>query len=153
MRACEVVSALPSAPDFLVLPDIVGGGLASLELSLSWLPRLSGVAPPYLAVQDGMPEEAVSRSCAGITGIFVGGTLQWKLRTAAAWVALAHRLEMRCHIGRVGTVDRLRWARRIGADSIDSSLPLWSRENMDRFLLGLSESPQVEFAFAPSTGQ
>lgn len=40
---------------------------------------------------------------------------------------------MACHVGRVGTAKRVAWARRIGATSIDSSLPLWSVENLRSF--------------------
>jgi hypothetical protein len=44
----------------------------------------------------------------------------------------------------VGTPDRVRWARRIGADSIDSALPLWSSDNLARFLRALEPEPQRE---------
>jgi hypothetical protein len=70
-------------------------------------------------------------------GLFVGGSLDWKLATAAAWVELAHARGMRCHIGRVGPADRVRWARDIGADSIDSSLPLRDRGKLVAFLRAL----------------
>jgi hypothetical protein len=32
-------------------------------------------------------------------GLFVGGSLAWKLETSARWVQLAHGHGMRCHIG------------------------------------------------------
>jgi len=63
--------------------------------------------------------------------------LPWKLRSAREWVRLAHRHGIKAHVGRVGTERRVAWARRIGADSIDSCLPLWSEENLERFLRGL----------------
>jgi NADPH:quinone reductase-like Zn-dependent oxidoreductase len=66
--------------------------------------------------------------------LFVGGSLPWKLATGERWVRFAHAHGRRCHIGRVGTPRRVAWARRIGADSIDSCLPLWSRENLDAFV-------------------
>jgi hypothetical protein len=47
---------------------------------------------------------------------------------------------MRWHIGRVGTADRVRWARDVSADSIDSSLPLRHREHLTRFLAALDTS-------------
>ena len=50
------------------------------------------------------------------------------------WVKVAHELGVKCHIGRVGTARRVRWAARIGADSIDSALPLWSKENLAVFI-------------------
>ena len=139
-------------PDFIVLPDLVAQGRASLEFSASYVvgerAPLGGYpagAPLYLAVQDGMSiAEVFEVVCnLGIGGIFVGGTLEWKIKTAAQWVRAAHRLGRPVHIGRVGTVDRLRWARRIGADSIDSSLPLWSTENLERFERGLADTPQL----------
>lgn len=127
-------------PRFLLLPDIVAGGPESLVFSASWIPRLSGLAPLYLAVQDGMETAPSAVTCyAGrLSGLFVGGTLEWKRQTAPAWVDLAHRNGLRCHIGRVGTARRVRWARSIGADSIDSSLPLWSRPKLERFVNALS---------------
>lgn len=126
-------------PDFLVVPDIVAGGHDSLRFSLSWVERLSNVAPLYFVVQDGMGEE-IACDLAPFDGLFVGGSLPWKLKTGAQWVQFAHELGLRCHIGRVGTERRVRWARRIGADSIDSSLPLWSEGNFRRFLKGFENS-------------
>jgi len=91
----------------------------------------------YLAVQDGMAAADVRAAIAGFGGIFVGGTLSWKLQTGASWVRLAHELGLPCHVGRVGTARRVRWARRIGADSIDSCLPLWSKEQLAGFVSAL----------------
>lgn len=125
-------------PDFLVVPDIVAGGHESLHFSLSWVERLSNIAPLYFVVQDGMGEEIVP-DLEPFSGLFVGGSLPWKLKTGAKWVQLARELGLRCHIGRVGTEKRVRWARRIGADSIDSSLPLFSEGNFRRFLRGFED--------------
>lgn len=126
-------------PDFAVAPDIVAGGLDSLAMSTAWLEQLQlARIPAYLAVQDGMDHESVTRALKrGFAGVFVGGTLNWKLDTGYAWVALAHRLGLPCHIGRVGTAQRVEWAAEIGADSIDSCLPLWSAENMAKFVSAL----------------
>ena len=54
-------------------------------------------------------------------GIFVGGTVKWKIKTGEEWVRLAHDHKLPCHIGRVGVFKRIVWAKRIGADSIDST--------------------------------
>ena len=54
-------------------------------------------------------------------GIFVGGTVKWKISTGENWVKLAHKTNIPCHIGRVGIFKRIVWAKRIGADSIDST--------------------------------
>jgi hypothetical protein len=131
------------SPDFVVVPDVVAGGDASLAWSAMWRPFVAPDVPAYLVVQDGMTAERVGAWLDDqpdqYHGIFVGGTLPWKLETGAAWVAFAHGRGMRCHIGRCGTADRVRWAQGIGADSIDSCLPLRDRGKLRAFLgaLGL----------------
>lgn len=128
----------PTKPDFIVLPDIVAGGASSLAFSASWITELEAFgAPLYLAVQDGMVPTDLAGILPRLGGIFVGGSLPWKLREAARWVSSAHSHSLPCHIGRVGTARRVIWARRIGADSIDSSLPLFSRENLAAFTMAL----------------
>lgn len=144
---CASASADPEPPDFGVCPDRVATGLESLAFSLRWLDSYESAFPGlrwYLAVQDGMAASDVVPHCNRFVGLFVGGTLQWKLQTGAAWVSLAHELGLRCHIGRCGTVRRVRWAQRIGADSIDSCLPLWSRSKLADFIAALSPSRQRE---------
>jgi hypothetical protein len=121
-------------PDFIVVPDIVAGGAASLTESLSWLALLKGLAPRYLAIQDGMTHGDVARALDSFEGAFVGGTLPWKMATGREWCDLAHELGKPCHIGRVGNLRRLAWAYECGADSVDSSFPLWSRQRLGSFL-------------------
>ena len=118
--------------DFVVAPDIVSGGLDSLAFSLSLVDEIQ--APAYLVVQDGMTVEAVSKVSDRFAGLFVGGSIDWKLKTGAEWCAFARQLGKPCHIGRVGTARRIRWAFDCGADSIDSCLPLWSKDNLRIFL-------------------
>lgn len=139
--ALDKLAADPALkPDFIVAPDIVAAGLESLRFSESWAKRLTWLGLPiYLVVQDGMAEADVSAAVDPYAGLFVGGSLEWKLRTAPRWVELAHLHGRRCHIGRMGTRERVRAARRWGADSIDSSLPLWSRANLERFVAGFSD--------------
>lgn len=137
--ACEWSSALPASerPRWAVCPDRVATGTDSLAFSLTWLDSYESAFPGlswYLAVQDGMTEADVTPVAGRFAGLFVGGTLPWKIRTGEQWVRLAHRLGMPCHIGRVGTPRRVAWARRIGADSIDSCLPLWSSAKLDAFV-------------------
>lgn len=108
-------------PDFVVAPDRVAGGRESLEYSFRWLVDLPAGLRYYVAVQDGMTVHDVERHLPSFAGIFVGGTMSWKLRTSESWVALAHSWGKLCHIGRVGPMSRILWASRIGADSIDST--------------------------------
>lgn len=124
-------------PDFTVAPDIVAGGLESLRFSDSWKKKLGAMgAPVYLVVQNGMTEADVAAALDGYAGIFVGGDLRWKMKTGLAWCRFAHAHGRKCHIGRMGTENRVRAALRWGVDSIDSSLPLWAEANMRRFLRG-----------------
>lgn len=137
------------APLFIVLPDMVGAGLASLALSMRWRDRCRRAAPVYLAVQDGMTAADIEPLAALLDGLFVGGTLAWKIATGDAWADLAARLGIGCHIGRCGGIARVGWAKRMQARhpklclSIDSSLPLFSVDNLDRFVRAL-RSTQME---------
>lgn len=116
-----VINKIPAEnpPDFIVLPDIVAAGKDSLLFSYQWKAMLPPEYRYYLAVQDGVVPDDLD--WLGYDGIFVGGTLKWKMRTGVEWVQSAHENEMPCHIGKVGTFRRLFWAYRIGVDSIDSS--------------------------------
>ena len=112
-------------PDFVVLPDLVSDP-RSLDLSLTWLPVIRAMYPgfpAYLAVQDGMDVADVRSAVEanGIEGLFVGGSMEWKLATMSDWCALAHGLGIGCHVGRIGPADRIRMALDCGADSIDST--------------------------------
>jgi hypothetical protein len=133
-------------PDFVVVPDIVAGGLASLAWSAAWRDVVPAEFPAYLAVQDGMTARDVIPHLARYAGIFVGGSLPWKLATGAAWVQLARERGLRCHIGRVGTAARVRWARAAGATSIDSCLPLRAEEHLAAFLAAIRDADQVATA-------
>ena len=113
-------------PDFVIIPDIVAGGKESLRKSEIWGEMLNYEFPEYplyLAVQDGITIEDVDQSPVTelIDGIFVGGSMDWKIEHIAYWVGYAHTHGLRCHIGRIGTLDRMMKAKLEGADSIDST--------------------------------
>lgn len=141
-RALARIIATDDRPDFIVTPDKVAAGLESLAFSLEWVERLRVVAPVYLVVQDGMTERDVQSVLDKFDGLFVGGSLAWKYQTGAAWVEFAHCFAMPCHVGRVGTEKQVRWALRIGADSIDSCTPLWAEANFQRFIRGFCDTGQ-----------
>lgn len=127
--------------DFLVLPDLVGKGKESLEFSASYAERLKGVDIPLaLALQDGMEEKDVEEFVKSyrVKVLFVGGTTEWKWRTVRKWIKLSRRLGLTCHVARVPSVKTVMAARRAGADSIDSTAPLWSEKKMIRFLEAVS---------------
>ena len=119
-------------PDFAVLPDIVGGGYESLKRSHYWRIVRDELFPGFrwaLAVQDGMTPESVHGFAipGQVSTIFVGGTMEWKLATMEQWAEFAHRRGLECHVGRMGTVERMLMAERAGADSIDSTT--WVQRN------------------------
>jgi hypothetical protein len=108
-------------PDFVIVPDIVTKGYESLNFSLKWLNRIPAAYDCYLAVQDGMLPLVIEDHLNLFDGVFVGGSLDWKLKTTPAWVKMAHRHGKPCHVGRIGTFRRLVWAKNLGVDSVDSS--------------------------------
>jgi len=125
-------------PDFIVAPDRVGEGASSLAESIAWLPQLRAYPwPVYLAVQDGM--EILELGLARFDGIFIGGTLPWKLATAPHWAAEGRRVGLPVHFARCGTARRVNYAKALGCASLDSSLPLWSKENLKSFTGALDQ--------------
>jgi len=125
-------------PHLAVLPDIPGEGHASLELSMSWLDRVPKHYPWYLAVQDGITPDDIDVS--KIDGIFLGGTNSYK-STAQEWCEFAHDNSLPFHYGRCGTQVKITHAYHIGADSLDSALPLWTKERWRTFKECILERP------------
>jgi len=118
----RTVTQLGAGADFLVLPDIVGGGKASLKRSLTWLPYLLGSTRQLLIpVQDGMTVADVTPYIGGNIGIFVGGTTDWKLRTIGQWGALAAQEKCYVHVGRVNTARRIARCHAAGVHSFDGT--------------------------------
>ena len=123
-KFCQSLDKLESVnrgPDFIVCPDIVAEGYRSLDFSLSWLNRIPAAYNVYLAVQDGMEAGVIADHLSLFDGVFVGGTIEWKLSTMGDWADLAHSHDLKCHVGRIGTFRRLLMAKACGVDSIDSS--------------------------------
>ena len=116
----RLVEKLGAGADWIVIPDIVEGGLKSLEFSLSWIPRLRGVAPLLLPVQDGMETRDVEGSIGREVGIFIGGSSQFK-EDSSKWGAVAKDSGAHLHMGRVNSARRIWIASSIGCDSIDGS--------------------------------
>jgi len=106
-----------------VTPDIPAQGAESLDFSMRWLDRLPSELPWYLAVQDGMGIAMVQEVIDYFAGIFLGGTNAFK-QSANAWCKFAHENGKPFHYGRCSTVNRLRDAIAIGAESVDSALPV-----------------------------
>lgn len=108
--------------DWIVIPDIVAGGLRSLEYSLSWLDDLKRLPTQLLlAVQDGMTPDDVREYLSPAVGIFVGGSTEWKERTANQWGHLARRRNCYLHVGRVNSQRRIAICAGAGANSFDGT--------------------------------
>ena len=125
-------------PDFIVLPDKVASK-DSLEFSGKWHPVLTTkypAFPVYLPVQDGMELEDVERfySTHMIDGIFIGGSMAWKLETMKTWATWAHDRGLKCHVGRIGPVRCMIMAELAGADSIDSTTWVQRRGALSRYM-------------------
>jgi len=122
--------------DFIVCPDIVGGGRRSLEFSLDWAGgKLKGT--PHLALvvqndavtqesplqvkQDMTPEMLAQYDLSAFSHLFIGGSVEWKWQTADSWVQYAHKIGKKCHIGQVGQLKYLKFSDHIKVDSVDST--------------------------------
>ena len=108
--------------DWIVLPDVVAGGLASLAYSLSWWHRLAHLpAVLLLAVQDGMTAADLRPYVGPRVGLAVGGSTEWKLSSMRMWGGLSARSGCHLHILRVNSARRIRLCQDAGADSFDGS--------------------------------
>lgn len=108
--------------DFVVLPDVVAGGLESLALSIKWICRaFRACERVLLPVQNGMNVDDVRDVVGGHLGIFIGGDTEWKLRTMETWSALARERRTWCHVGRVNSAKRIKMCAQAGIDSIDGT--------------------------------
>lgn len=113
---------LGEGANMVVVPDIVAGGLRSLDLSFKWLDRLEGIPGKLLIpVQDGMVPDDVRDLLSPTTGIFVGGSSAWKEKTANSWGQLARRRACHLHIARVNSARRIWLCTAAGAHSVDGT--------------------------------
>jgi len=144
----DAVAKIGANADFVVAPDIVAGGKASLELTRAWLPWvLRHTMVALIAVQDGMVPGDVIHRLGKRCGIFVGGSTDWKEATMAMWAAVAHSCGAICHVGRVNTKRRIFLCAAADADSFDGS-------SVSRFAVTLPRLDNARkqkdlFAYAP----
>jgi hypothetical protein len=121
-RFLDWISAQPVAPDWLVLPDIVAGGLDSLALSLRYVNRCAAVASLVLiSVQDGMMPVDLAPLVGTAVGIFLGGSTEWKLGTMRQWGEFCAERGVHYHVARVNSIARMSLAASCGAASVDGS--------------------------------
>lgn len=134
--------------DWIVVPDIVAGGLPSLEFSLGWVERVRAVGPALLAVQDGMAPDDVRGFVGPRLGLFLGGSTEWKLETMRLWGRLALDLGAYFHVARVNTVKRIVLCQDAGAHSFDGTSVTRYACNLPR----LDQARRQGHMFAPRAG-
>lgn len=98
----------PHRPRWLVLPDIVAAGHRSLALSIRYMNRCAAAAPLVLiAVQDGMEDHDLAPLVGPQVGIFLGGSTEWKLRTAIPWGRFCRARGCYFHFARANSIKRI----------------------------------------------
>jgi hypothetical protein len=112
-------------PYLAVVPDRVAHP-ESLAFSVLWRRKLPDGWPWYLAVQDGMTRADVRPYLGMFAGLFLGGTDRFKA-TGKMWAEYAHDHGKRFHYGRAGTPAKVEHAFEVGADSLDSAFPMWTK--------------------------
>lgn len=129
-----------NTPDFIVIPDIVCGGMESLALSMQWMAFIEGTKLAnfayYLPIQDGMTlcaVEAVIKE-RKIDGLFLGGTKAWKYATGKVWADLANKYGLPIHVGGVGVKSKIEWARECGFTSVDSGVAMIHPKHLNEVL-------------------
>lgn len=118
------LAAEGAAPEFVVAPDVVAGGGASLALSVAWAPRLAPLgAPLALVVQDGMAAAEVAAAlgpfCAAVRRRHAAVEDRDGARVGAAGAraraALPRRARRHAEARRVGAAHRRRLDRLVPA--------------------------------------
>lgn len=118
----DLMESHGAGSDFVVVPDIVEGGSASLELSARWIPTvLSRAKLALVPVQDGMDPKVVRGLLGPRVGVFVGGSTEFKEGTLRHWAEMAREASSWCHVGRVNSVRRINLCTTAGVDSIDGT--------------------------------
>jgi hypothetical protein len=106
---------------FMVVPDVVGNHEETLILFRAWLGTIQRYGYPVaFVVQNGATVESIPWG--SIQAIFIGGDTAFKYsEVVRAIVKEAKRRGIWVHMGRVNTLERIRYALSIGCDSIDGT--------------------------------
>ena len=139
----RAVDRIGRGADWIVIPDCVADRARSLEMAAEWTPRLRGVAPLMLAIQDGMSREDVAPWLAEGVGLFLGGSTAYKLASCRGWGAIARDAGVPFHVARVNSARRAARAREAGATSIDGSGPSRFRDALRRIERGVRQESFV----------
>lgn len=138
-----LTARLPMAADcaFVVAPDVPFDAAGTLALSGPMLPRIRALGYPVaLCAQDGLEHLPVPWDDFDV--LFIAGSTEWKLSTAAALIAREAKARGKwVHMGRVNSWRRLQYAAAIGCDSVDGTyLAFGPDRNLPTLLDWLDES-------------
>jgi hypothetical protein len=106
---------------WVAVPDVVGDARRTLEVFRHWRcqPDLTGWPLAFVA-QDG--QEHLPIPWNQVDAIFIGGSTDWKMGSAAAaCVKAAKAIGKWVHVGRINTPARYEYFRDLGADSCDGT--------------------------------
>lgn len=122
----EALTEMPTEPDFVVLPDVLGNARETIDLHREWLyerplPLRSGELMRYWVIQPGLPIATQFEAIEGCQGVFVGGSTRWLRAHGDEIVAEAREHGLRAHVGNPGGADGLVWAYRTGFNSADTT--------------------------------
>lgn len=134
--AYELSDLRDTPPAVAAVPDKLWAGGESLEFSARWAEDLQQRYPDwpwFLVIQDGMGFDDVLGVLDLFDGLFLGGSDSVKGR-ARLWRDFAHDHDLPFHYGRGGTLAKVAQAFDIGADSVDSEFPVFSRIRMGTFV-------------------
>ena len=147
----RAIDKVGEGSQWVVLPDIVAGGIASLDLSLKWLQQLQTGCPFRLliAVQDGIEPDDVREYLGPMVGLFIGGSTEYKLLTMAAWGQLARRRNCYMHVGRVNTLRRISACAQAGADSFDGTSVISFPDSIFKLTKGVLIGQHQQSLFNP----
>ncbi|MFL1449438.1 hypothetical protein ACI77O_13655 [Pseudomonas tritici] len=149
----RAIDKVGEGAQWIVLPDIVAGGMASLDLTLKWKDRLGEGFPSVtlIAVQDGMCPDDVREYLGPMCGLFIGGSTEWKLTTMDAWGQLARRTNCYMHVGRVNTLRRINACAQAGADSFDGTSVMAFPDSIFTLNRGVLTGQHQQSLFNPRT--
>lgn len=109
-------------PRWAIVPDVPGNWGATIERWSRYAQHVQAASIPLaVAVQDGATVESVQSLSPAPDVVCVGGSTEWKWKTAAMWAAAYPRT----HLLRCNAPDKLYWLESIGYESCDGTG--WSR--------------------------
>ena len=129
----EWLCGLDRRSRFAVCPDVVGDHVTTSLLWDAWAPRIrfAGFVPAFVCQDGATPDNIPSDA----TVLFIGGTTEFKLGTAA-W-AITHRWASSkwVHMGRVNSKRRFDTARAMRCRSVDGTfLTFGPDQNLPKLL-------------------